>query len=805
MKPLLTYLLVIGLCSSTASTARAGLLGLQAADLTLGRTENPAASFYKPASVAVDPVSKKVYVSDSAHHRVLRFPSGAALAAGTSAEAVLGQPDLVTITSGLTQGKMSYPGAIACDATGHLWVVDEGNGRVLRFDGAAAKSSGALANGVLGQANFTSSASNISATQMMAPSGIAVYNNDIYISDSLANRVLRFANAALMANGAAAQTVFGQPEMTAGAPGTTSNNLTEPSGLAIQPKADTLILWVADTGNQRVLGFEFPADFPVSTGASKLLGRNSYIETGFGSAKIENLGYPTGISFGGGSLYVSDKAHHRIMRWDSPDTKWPGAAASAQYGQPTFLSESADTFRLDGSEGVTLDATGSLWIADTLNDRVLRYNSPKLKSGDDPADLILWPKSESAARVMGTSIAIDADSGKVFVSENLRNRVLRYASYASLQSGAKPEAVLGQANFTATGRDSSATGMYGPSTIVCAAGGRLWVADTYNDRVLRFDQAATKPTGSPADGVLGETTFGSAVGTNCTDKKFNGPTGLAVDDIGTLWVADSLNNRVLRFGNAHLKLNGGNADGVLGQSGFFAGGPGVSNRYMNNPYGLTVSPEGRLWVFDCGNNRVLRFENAALKPVWGTADGVLGQTDFDTAGSGTDGSHFYSPTCGSLALDSTGRLYVGEQVNHRILWFNAAAQKPNGAAATWILGQNDLDDQFFLFDERHFGFVTGMSIDPTGALWITDGNHDRVLRFTPSTPSLSNSGLDSNQRFFMSINTSPRSSYQIETSSDLTTWTPTGASQKAVNNSLFWIDTENATGKKFYRVHEISN
>ena len=58
---------------------------------------------------------------------------------------------------------------------------------------------------------------------------------------------------------------------------------------------------------------------------------------------------------------------------------------------------------------------------------------------------------------------------------------------------------------------------------------------------------------------------------------------------------------------------------------------------------------------------------------------------------------------------------------------------------------------------------------------------------------------------FMSIDTSPQSSYQIQSSPDLKTWTPYGANQKAVNNSIFWINSNIAIGKNFYRVLENSN
>ncbi len=787
------------------STARAGFQGLQVSDLSLGRTPGSATSFYYPRSIAVDPLTGKVYVCDSYHHRVLRFPSSASLTAGTPAEAVFGQADMNTVTPGLASGKMKYPTDIVCDSAGRLWVADGGNSRILRFDAAATKASGVAANGVLGQTSFTSSVFTISSSTLVSPSALAIYNGDLYVADTYSHRVLRFANAAAKANGAAAQTVFGQPDMTTSSSGASAAKLYWPSGIAIQPKESTLVLWVADSENNRVVGFEFSADVPLSVPATKVLGQTNFSDHFSLGPLNNNLRNPSAVAFSGDSLYICDRGNGRILRWDSPDTKPPGSNAAQVYGQPDFFSRHLGASRHSQPADIFIDPSGALWVADSDSDRVLRYNSPLVKGADSPADLVLWQTSPAADKIMVSGIAIDPISGKVFVAESMRNRVLRYASYASLKSGGTPEAVLGQPDLTDYDFGNSASRMYGPSGILCSPSGRLWVTDTYNNRILRFDNAAAKPSGSPADGVLGEATFGGAGGNNCTPSRLLRPTAIALHSSGVLWVADSSNNRVLRFDNAHEKPNGANADGLLGQPGYYTATPGVSNCDTNNPAALAVSPEGHLWVLDCGNNRILRFENAAAKPVWGTADGVLGQPDFASSSPGLSSSNISTPSYGSLALDAAGRLYVGEQGNYRIVWFNAAAQKPNGAPATWVLGQSDLDDNVELFDNQHFGLLRAMTFDPTGALWIADGLNDRVLRFSSITPSLSSSGLDGNKRFFMNLRTSPFSSYQIESSADLKTWTPLGTAQKATYNSIFWIDNAIANGKKFYRAVEIAN
>ena len=143
-------------------------------------------------------------------------------------------------------------------------------------------------------------------------------------------------------------------------------------------------------------------------------------------------------------------------------------------------------------------------------------------------------------------VAVDPTSGKVFVADTYNNRVLRFASAAALISGAAAEGVLGQSDFTSSDTATTASGMFGPSGMAVDSAGRVWVADTYNNRVLRFDGAASRAHGAAADGVLGQSDFTSDAFAT-TASGMNTPEGMAVDSAGRLWVADQNNRRVLRF------------------------------------------------------------------------------------------------------------------------------------------------------------------------------------------------------------------------------------------------------------------
>jgi hypothetical protein len=133
---------------------------------------------------------------------------------------------------------------------------------------ARAFSNGQPASLVLGQPDFTSKTTAAGAQGMAQPKGVeADGSGNLWVSDTSINRVLRFDSAAAKANGAPADGVLGQPDFTSGAPATTAQGVDRPSGLAL----DSSRLWAADTGNRRVLLFDWssvPTDTPTSTPSS---------------------------------------------------------------------------------------------------------------------------------------------------------------------------------------------------------------------------------------------------------------------------------------------------------------------------------------------------------------------------------------------------------------------------------------------------------------------------------------------------------------------------------------------------------
>ncbi len=336
------------------------------------------------------------------------------------------------------------------------------------------------------------------------------------------------------------------------------------------------------------------------------------------------------------------------------------------------------------------------------------------------------------------AITMDPVSGKVFVADAENNRVLRYASAATLQNGAAAEAVFGQPDFTTkTSNTAGSLGMNYPCALFFDRFKRLWVADQSNHRVLMFTAADVRETQAHADKVFGQPDFTTTASVAASATTMKSPSGLWLDKDDRLWVVDQVFNRILRFDSVsnNPAVNSA-ADGVLGQPNFTTTTTGLAVNKFNNPESVTVSATGQLYVADFRNHRILRFENAAAASGLVNASTVLGQADFITATSGCSANQLQYPA--GVFLTADDNLWVTDYGNRRMVSFKNAATKVTGAAADGFLGQPDFTTSSAGTTAQKFASpYYAPFVDPSGSLWVPDTGNNRVLRFSPdATPPL---------------------------------------------------------------------
>jgi sugar lactone lactonase YvrE/lysophospholipase L1-like esterase len=722
-----------------------GLLGQT--DFTTRATGLSASEFNGPNGVAVDPTTGKLFVADRGNHRVLRFASEQAMQTGGAAEAVFGQDDFVSRVTGVAANRMNNPIGIHVGADGRLWVADFTNNRVLRFDDASNKASGASADGVLGQPDFTTSAGVISAEGMRGPVSIfAEANGRLWVNEFNSHRITRFENAASKANGAPADGVLGQADFTTGTSGLSATNMTAPNGHFVDNEGR---LWVSDSGNRRITRFDDAASKANGSPADGVLGQPDMTTN---TANLTRSGITTLRFVWGdsqGRIYVVQENSHRITIYENAASKPDGADADYIWGQPDYTTGTAlnppTASSFNTPRAIYLDeARDHMWVADWANHRVLRFDlSPELPIADyiiidNPSASTLLGQADFTTRATGLSasefngpngVAVDPTTGKLFVADRGNHRVLRFASEQAMQTGGAAEAVFGQDDFVSRVTGVAANRMNNPIGIHVGADGRLWVADFTNNRVLRFDDASNKASGASADGVLGQPDFTTSAGV-ISAEGMRGPVSIFAEANGRLWVNEFNSHRITRFENAASKANGAPADGVLGQADFTTGTSGLSATNMAAPNGHFVDNEGRLWVSDSGNRRITRFDDAASKANGSPADGVLGQPDMTTNTANLTRSGI--TTLRFVWGDSQGRIYVVQENSHRITIYDNAASKPDGADADYIWGQPDYTTGTALNPPTASSFNTPRAIyldEARDHMWVADWANHRVLRF----------------------------------------------------------------------------
>jgi sugar lactone lactonase YvrE len=323
----------------------------------------------------------------------------------------------------------------------------------------------------------------------------------------------------------------------------------------------------------------------------------------------------------------------------------------------------------------------TLIVADSSNNRVLLYNLP-VSTGASATTVLGQPNlTTSGVNVTATGMSrpeftAQDVSGDIFISDWLLNRVEAFTP--PFTNGMSASLVLGQASFTTSTGTLGASALHGPTGVAFDGNGNLWVADLFNCRVLEYQPPFS--TGMSASIVIGQSNFTSGAAIiPVTQTSILYPQAIVFDASGNLWVADYA--RVLQYQPPF--STGMAASLVLGQPNFTSSTATTTQSGMNYPFGLAIDSSGNVWVADSSNNRVLEFVPPFTSGM--TATLVLGQSSFtaSTAASPPTQSSFSAP--GGMAFDSAGNLYVTDSHNNRTMVFSPPFS--TGMNASAVLGQ----------------------------------------------------------------------------------------------------------------------
>ncbi len=432
------------------------------------------------------------------------------------------------VTSTFASGFAATSG-LAVDAQGNLYVADVSSDRVLKVSPQG--HSTAVAGD--GAAGFGGDGGPAAAAALDDPSAIAVDAfGDLFIADSANDRVRVVGTThtitTLAGSGAATDSGDGGPAVAA--------SLSQPEGVAVDTQGD---LFIADTGDNVIR--EVSASGVISTVAGD--GIAGYSGDG-GPATQAELDAPTAIAVdASGDLFIADMGNDRVREVSA------AGVISTVAGDGTFGDEGDGGLAIDaaiaGPLSVAVNAAGNLFLTDPFDGVVREVNPAGVIStvAGTATPGVLGDGGPATAATLGLpyGVAVDAQ-GDLFIADFGDSRV-REVNSGGIITTIAGNGVAGYGGDGGPANGSSAQ-LDMPVGVAVDAAGDLFISDTSN-RLIRQVGPGGVITTVAGDG---DPSF-SGDGGPAIDASFDGPTGIATDVAGDLFIADPTDGRILRVAN----------------------------------------------------------------------------------------------------------------------------------------------------------------------------------------------------------------------------------------------------------------
>ena len=533
---------------------------------------------------------------------------------------------------------------IAVNSAGNLYVAV--NGRVIEVSNGVATT---VAGG--GGGSFGDNSPAVGAALIIA--GIAVDDaGNLYLADICSKRIRKVSNGVLTTvagNGSTAPSLSCPSPVVGGADGhATSVSLDTPNGVAVDAAGNVYFteglphvvgnsmaggrVRKVSNGNLITVAGGGTCGIPINCAAlSDNVAGTAALLGSLNSVAIDSSGsiyFPDGYLLGVGSTFSIFNELGRLRKVsDGVITTVAGTLGPSGEGGP------ATGAQLVLPAGITVDAAGNLYIADSANNMVREVSSgviitvagnrtdglfrPRGVAFDPARGLYITDGSSVLKTVNGNigvllsysqlnaniaNIALDV-AGNLYIADTTGNRILEV-------SNAGITTVAGNGVFGFAGDNGPATDaqLAGPSGVALDNTGNIYFTDVGNQRIRKIANGViTTVAGNGATGFSGDNGPATSAQLNlpplgCPNNRCDAqlPSGIAVDAAGNIYFADSGNHRVRKISVGVITSLAGN-----GMPGFSGDAGPASGAVLNTPSGIAVdSSSGKVYIADSGNNRI---------------------------------------------------------------------------------------------------------------------------------------------------------------------------------------------------------
>ena len=687
--------------SQVFEVSTAGTLTVIAGNGTLGYSGDggPASSaaLNRPEGVALDSAGN-IYIADTDNSviRVVNPGTQPVTVAGMSIAAGNIQTVAGNGTAGYggdggsaTNAELNDPFGVFVDSQGDIFIADTDNSAIREV--AASTGNIQTVAGTPGTTGYAGDGASATSALLDLPQGVTVdVAGNIYIADTF-NSLIRAVNtgtqpvtvAGVAIPAGDIQTVagvyynssLGNPCVFTGDNGpATSAYLCQPGGVFVDV---SLNIFIADTENFGIR--EVVPSGTISTVAGTL---GTAGDSGDGSAATSaQLNYPSGVFVDGpGNVLIADTDNLAIRQVTTGNISTiAGNNTLAYSGNGVAATDGA----LNIPDGVFVDASGNLFIADAQNSvirevvaatgliqTVAGNGIPCAASTNACGD---GGPATSAQLNSPSGVFVDA-SGNIFIADTSDSRIREVvASTGVIQTVAGTGASCLSFSACGDGGPALSAELNNPYAVFVDGSGNIYVADT-DDSAIRVVNPGT--TAVTIAGVMiagGSIATIAGNGTACTDPnsgcgdggsatgaELNFPSGLSLDSVGNIYVADTFDNAVRQISAASGTIQ--TVAGTLGQRGYAGDNGAATSSLLDTPYGVFLDSFGNIFVADTDNSvvrEVVAVNNNTIQTIAGN-----GTSGFAGDGGSSANAEFAHPL--GVAGGSSGSLFIADSENSRI-------------------------------------------------------------------------------------------------------------------------------------------
>jgi len=535
-----------------------------------------------------------------------------------------------------------------------------------------------------------------SYSKFYKPEDIVIHGAYVYISDVGNNCIRRIAPDGTVITVIGSITGIGGDNTDTPKKGT-SVLMSGPTSLAIATINGSTHLFIADTGNNKILDANITGN-PSGTAINvqKIAGNKSsgFKDDSNGSNAL--FFQPHGLHVVADTVYVADTMNHAIRSIDLIGGSYATSTLTDSMestSQPIDLTDDANgnllvllkganrvdlipmanpstkttvITGLNAPEAFTLDGT-TLYISNTQDHTIVDYNrttwQPMTNSITQPAFYYYAGDKNKKGNFEGTTllsalfeepVGLCATSNELYIVDRGNHKIRKILKTEKL---VRTVMGSGEPGLDTASDDakSKIEEFYKPEGLVIDPEGKLYVCDTQNQKIRRIDLGSTSKSiittfiGLQTVGVA----QGNAIGTLASTRLYNPTSIVGLWDVNqTFYIVDSYNHSIKKSVGASTTFFAGSSTKV---SGYFDGN--TTSALFNRPYAAVADQSGNLYVTDTYNHRIRK-----ISPL-GVVTTLAGSTEGFANGQGINAQFSY-PT--GIAFDGVSTLYVLDNGNKKI-------------------------------------------------------------------------------------------------------------------------------------------